>query len=305
MNRATRCAAPGKLLLSGAYAVLEGAPAIVCAVNRFAYAHDGEGEPTAEARAALANPPAVDARELSSDGKKLGLGSSAAALVASLSLRAAERGDDIESEVVREKIFEEARTAHARVQSGGSGVDIAASTFGGVLRYTLSAPHAVDREHVTLPPVVIAAFFSGTSVRTSDLRAKVDALRVRDAAKYFSCFAALGEAARAGSDAVRTNDARAFIAALALAAPALASLGNAADAPIFPSRWSSLCDVARAESAAFVPSGAGGGDTFVFVGTEPPSASFMERARSASMTSLALAIESRGVHVAEMEREET
>jgi phosphomevalonate kinase len=289
-----KCAAPGKLLLSGAYAVLEGAPAIVVAVNRFAYAFDGDGERTAESRAALGDAaPATDARELSHDGKKLGLGSSAAALVASIALRAHERGEDVASDAVRAGIFDTARSAHARVQSGGSGVDIAASTFGGALRYALGG-HA----RVALPrELQLCAFFAGSSARTSDLRAKVDALRARDASAFAARIEALSEIARAASDAIDTADPRAFIGALAASVPALAALGAAADAPILTPAWSTLGEIARAESAAFVPSGAGGGDAFVFVGTEAPSASFMERARAATMTPLDLAVEPRGVRV--------
>ncbi len=284
-----RVAAPGKVLLAGAYAVLEGAPAIVMAVNRFAIAHDGDGESTAEARAALDRAPAIETHELSHDGTKLGLGSSAAAVVAAIALRAAERGQDIESDATRRAIFESARAAHAQVQSGGSGVDVAASTFGGVLRYTL-------RDHVrfTLPDVHVAAFFAGTSARTSDLRAKVDALHARDEKSYAASIAALADCATSAS---RAADPRAFIDAIAQSGPALTALGEAADAPIFPPKWSRLSDVARAERAAFIPSGAGGGDAFVFVGTAAPSASFMERARAAGMTPLALAIDFRGVHV--------
>jgi phosphomevalonate kinase len=111
-----RAAAPGKLVLAGAYAVLEGAPAIVCAVDRCAYAFDGEGRSTREVEAAFPEgAPAVDVSELESDGKKLGLGSSAAALVAALALRATQRGEDVSSASVRRAIFERAREVHARV----------------------------------------------------------------------------------------------------------------------------------------------------------------------------------------------
>jgi len=63
--------APGKLVLTGAYAVLEGAPAIVAAVDRYAVVD-------------TQSPGKVDVRSLHDEaGQKLGLGSSAASLVAS------------------------------------------------------------------------------------------------------------------------------------------------------------------------------------------------------------------------------
>ena len=79
--------APGKVVLSGAYAVLEGAPAIVAAVDRYVVA-DASREATrvtpevehALARRGAAAAPWFDASALRDEtlGKKLGLGSSAA-----------------------------------------------------------------------------------------------------------------------------------------------------------------------------------------------------------------------------------
>ncbi|MBM4364466.1 MAG: phosphomevalonate kinase, partial [Deltaproteobacteria bacterium] len=78
--------APGKLVLSGAYAVLEGAPAIVTAVDRWVTADTGRPADrlTPEVSAALAGrtAPWFDAGPLRDGEQKLGLGSSAAILVA-------------------------------------------------------------------------------------------------------------------------------------------------------------------------------------------------------------------------------
>src|SRR5258708_4450324 len=106
-----KAAAPGKLVITGAYAVLEGAPAIVCAVDRYAYAEDRDGptiadgdrpwRSTREVTAALDPAPATDTSALEDAGQKLGLGSSAAALVAALGLRHAQKGDDLDAAHVR------------------------------------------------------------------------------------------------------------------------------------------------------------------------------------------------------------
>src|SRR5215472_10009477 len=150
-----RAMAPGKLLLTGAYAVLEGAPAIVTAVDRYAVAdaNQTDEKPPLEVRAAFGEDhpaPRADVRALRDEtGRKLGLGSSAAALVASLGARALARGEDLRSPIVRALIFRAARAAHARAQGGGSGVDVAASVHGGMLRYSIdSNGHATVR---TLP----------------------------------------------------------------------------------------------------------------------------------------------------------
>ena len=139
MTQGLRVVAPGKMLLSGSYAVLEGAPALVCAVDRYAVAREASGDAaSAEVAAAFGAeaPPSVDVSALSRGGDKLGLGGSAAAVVAALGYRFASRGEDLGRAPVRDAIFRDARRAHARVQGGGSGVDIAASVYGGVLRYS-------------------------------------------------------------------------------------------------------------------------------------------------------------------------
>jgi mevalonate kinase len=79
--------APGKVVLSGAYAVLEGSPCIVTAVDRYVTADATRPAQhiAAEVREAMAPPfPHIDASELRAEGRKLGLGSSAAIVVASL-----------------------------------------------------------------------------------------------------------------------------------------------------------------------------------------------------------------------------
>lgn len=295
-----RVIAPGKLVLTGAYAVLEGAPAIVAAVDRYA---------VADAR----SPGKIDVRALQdAGGQKLGLGSSAASIVASFGARALARGDDPRHAAVRNEIFRSARDAHQRQQGGGSGVDVAASVHGGVLRYTVLRPspssrppqspasssgsagrrfetsiHAVDSP----PGLVLAAFWSGTSARTSDLLARVDALRARGGA--VAVFTALRGVAEEAADAI--GDAGRFVQRAAAFGRALAALGDAADAPIVPPAFAELSALAEREGAAFFPSGAGGGDVAVWLGVEPPSSVFSARATALALSPLAIAIDHGGV----------
>jgi len=288
-----RACAPGKLLLSGAYAVLGGAPAIVCAVDRHAYATRGDG-PTTREVSELGEPVAVDVRELQSPGgDKLGLGSSAAALVAAIALMAAERGDDVEDATVRATIFERARAVHARVQGGGSGVDVAASTYGGVLHFEGGRVRSV-----ALPANVrLEAVFSGASARTSVLRERVDALAAHDAARYVERISALAACAVTAAAAIDRGDGALFVSAVAGHLGALEALGSAADAPIVLPPFAELGRRAVGLGGAFIPSGAGGGDLGVWVGTTEPPASFKKEAERLAMTHVPLHIDSRGVHL--------
>jgi phosphomevalonate kinase len=273
--------APGKLVLTGAYAVLRGAPAIVVAVDRYAVA-DTE------------SPTVVDVHTLHDEnGRKLGLGSSAATLVASLGSRAVARGEDPRQAPVRAEIFRAAREAHAREQGGGSGVDVAASVFGGMLAYELAGK--TPRINVVEPPgaLVLEAYWSGTSARTSDLRARVDKLFARSPKS--AAFTSLRDVAEQAALSARQGDARGFVERAAAFGRALAVLGQASDAPIVPPSFAELAQVAEEEHAAFLPSGAGGGDVAVWLGTAPPSAEFGRRAAALAIRHLPLSLDRGGV----------
>jgi phosphomevalonate kinase len=271
--------APGKLVLTGAYAVLDGAPAIVAAVDRYAFADSREPE--------IVDTSALHDRR----GQKLGLGSSSASLVASFAARAVARGDDLRESRVRASLFRAAREAHALAQGGGSGADVAAAVHGGVVRYTVCGREASVRSARLPDGVVWAAFWSGTSARTSELVARVDALRARDAR-------ALNElhlvAARAAAS-VDAGDARGFVLAARDYGRALDTLGRAADAPIVPPPFAELAALAEGERGAFLPSGAGGGDVAVWLSTAPPSGAFVSRAGALGMSLLDVRLDSDGV----------
>src|SRR5690606_2525725 len=123
-----------------AYAVLRGAPALVTAVSRFAEADASRPAPfvtpeVAEALRELAPDraaPWFDASSLRERGAKLGLGSSAAILVASLGALDPP-GADQPRPAWRGRIYERALRAHRRAQGGGSGIDVAAAALGGTL----------------------------------------------------------------------------------------------------------------------------------------------------------------------------
>jgi phosphomevalonate kinase len=295
--------APGKLLLTGGYAVLEGAPAIVCAIDRYAVASDDppdavSPEIAAAMEKARALAPHVDVSSLFSDGRKLGLGSSAAAVVAALGHVAAVRGHDPALVGVRREIFDDARAAHARVQSGGSGVDVAASVYGGVLCYTLKGAGSPSVAPMDLPhDLRVDAYFSGHSVRTSDMRARVDRLKERDHRLFDARMRELCAAAEAAAAAIAESDAGRFIDAARAGEAGLRALGCDADAPIVPAYSTALARTAAEEASAFLPSGAGGGDVFVRLGQRPPSERFAREARLAGLERLDLRVDVLGVHV--------
>lgn len=287
--------APGKLVLTGAYAVLDGAPAIVMATSRGALADGARTNPSpgAEVRAALgdAAAPHVDAASLFLGSRKLGLGASSAILVASLAVRDLARGADLGGEAYRLSLFERARAAHATAQAGGSGVDVAASVHGGVLEYV---PGSATRR--ALPPGTrVHVFACGTSASTSELRAQVDRFAAASPAAHRACIDELGAIAHEAADAVKSGSRERFVVAIRRAARGLFRLGVGAGAPIVPEGFDALEDLAAASGAAFSVSGAGGGDVAVYVGSAPPSAAFAQRAHALGLLEIDVALDEKGV----------
>lgn len=292
-----RARAPGKLVLSGAYAVLDGAPALVTAVDRFVVADASRPAErvTPEVRAALADEPApwFDASALREGDEKLGLGSSAAILVASLAARELSRGPRSDGELA-ETVLRPALAAHARAQGGGSGVDVAAASYGGTLVYRLT-PHEPTVTRVALPKaIVVETWWSGRPAATSGFVSRVRALRERDPGDYATLIDAQSAAALRAEHAVNTGDAAGFVAALHGQRAALAALGRVAGVPIVTPEADALAS--RAAPAAVLPAGAGGGDVLLHVGFEPSTPEFRELAASLGHRLLSLALGARGVH---------
>lgn len=306
-----KAVAPGKLVLTGAYAVLEGAPAIVVAVDRYAVADAVRriraSSPEVDAAFDGTPAPETDVRaQQAPDGRKLGIGSSASAVVAALAADALARGEDVATSAVRGRIFAAARAAHARVQGGGSGVDVAASVYGGVLRYALSGETPAIRTLAWPVGLTMAVFASGVAVRTSDLRARVDGARRRAPRAFDQRLAAMHRGAASAADSLEAGDPLGFIAAARAYGDLLGELGRLAEAPIVTAEVRELADLAAStssEHAAFLPSGAGGGDVAVWIGVSSPPAAFQERARELAHVPLSLSIDTRGVRAAPLESE--
>lgn len=256
-----RARAPGKLVLSGAYAVLEGAPALVLAVDRFVVADASlpAALETAEVAAAVragvcARAVGFDASALRSDDgqRKLGLGSSAAILVATLLVSPGPRARP----ALSRGWIEDAIRAHREAQGGGSGVDVVACACGGVVRAALEGGEVRWDRHALPDGVSLSVWSMGAEASTRGMLERVRALRAEAPARHAALLGALGEAARAGADATRARD---LLDALAAQAATLRALGDAAGAPIVPAAIRAVTD-ALAPRVVVLPSGAGGGD---------------------------------------------
>ncbi len=299
-----KASAPGKLLLSGAYSVLEGAEAIVTAVDRYVLC-DSERPAervTPEVLAALGPSPApyFDASALRAENRKLGLGSSAAILVASL---AALHERVEEPEALRRSIESVAVAAHRRAQGGGSGVDVLASVWGGTAIVRRTPDTLLLRRSVPLPgDLVVEAWAADVSASTPLLLARVAAFREREPARHAQVMAELHASATRAARALEASQSRGIIAEMNAQRQWLSALGAGAEVSIVTDQVHALAASASSCEAAVLPSGAGGGDIVLWVSSLPSPPEFRSLAAQLGHELVPLGLGARGVEQLPAER---
>jgi phosphomevalonate kinase len=299
--------APGKLVLSGAYAVLDGAPAVVTAVNRYVLA-DASRPPTfvtPEVSAALdarggGAAPWFDASALRDQGRKLGLGSSSAIVVASLAALELSASPHRSTQALQQAVFLPALRAHRAAQGGGSGIDVAAAVFGGTL-LARRRGEALEVVPVSLPPGLhLEVWSAGTSASTAALLGCVARLAREDAALHRALLEPQADAALLAAAALRAGDLETLLDALSRQCESLAALGRAAGAPIVTAEVRELHAHARLGGGVVLPSGAGGGDVALYAGAAAPTASLRKAADASGYVPIeGLRVDARGMHSTE------
>jgi phosphomevalonate kinase len=301
--------APGKILIAGEYAVLDGGEAVVMAVNRRARAQLGAepqelspffaaaarvvAEELGADRADILARVAVDSAELRDDsGAKLGLGSSAAAITAAVALALPPPGD-------RKLLHRVAHRAHAAAQGGtGSGADVAASVWGGVLlcRAPDRAGDPLRVAPIALPAdLVLVPVWLGRPADTRTLVAAMTDFARREPAACHALYARIAAAAADLSGALRASQA---ITALWEGGVAAAELGRAAGVEVVTGGHRLLNERAEALGGVAKATGAGGGDVALGAFPSPEAAEhFRADARSLGMKVLDLSVDPDGARV--------
>ena len=328
--------APGKLFVLGEYAVLDGCPAVVAAIDRVVevtvesrragrgirldatvgcaeYSHinqlpdSGPWRFVAGAlRAALYVCPGLAARHISitiasaldhGPGTKLGLGSSAAVTVGVIAAACAAGGTHLNDKASRHRLFALALETHRRVQGQrGSGADIAASVYGGVLLFQ-PRQRTAEVTSLALPANTrLLAGWSGEPSSTADLVERYRAARNGSSA------------ARAAFVAASRTVVEEFVAGLAhdtLSSHAvltngdlLEQLANDLALPLMTPRLRELVAIARAHGAAAKISGAGGGDCGIALAQDSDTARRVRNAwKAAGLTALDINLTKQGVNI--------
>lgn len=262
MSAELRVCAPGKVMVLGEYAVLDGAPALVAAVDRGVRCRVGPGAGVYApgdtrfvdaALAAVQAPPRAYTFEdqhpldLSS---KAGFGGSAAAVCAAVVAGLAAAGRPWAGAV------EQAVAVHRAVQGGGSGVDVRACWAGGLRRFEGAASRP-------LAPVRLRVVWSGASAATGS---RVQCyLTLYNRAPFVARSAAL-------VDAFEQDPIGALREARALLVEMAAQAGLEYRTPALDR----ITHLAEALGGAAKPSGAGGGDIAVALLPDPDAESTFE-----------------------------
>ena len=264
--------APGKVVLSGEYAVLDGAPAICMALNRRAIAKVDES-PDGQCHVATpgfagddrfrivdavcggvrpARSIALDTQAFSDKGSKTGIGSSAAltvALVAALGKS--------------ENVFVPSLRAHSELQGGaGSGVDVAAAVHGGLIEYEMKTRSV---SHIDWPEgLAWRLIWTGVAASTEAKLAKL--------AKHAGgpSRSALGLASYKMAEAWRSGNTDKILSEYVAYIGVLRQFSVDHDLGIFDAGHEQLTDAATFDGLIYKPAGAGGGDIGVLFGRNEP-----------------------------------
>ena len=309
--------APGKLVVSGEYAVLAGAPALVAAVNRrvtctlsprdsgdwrfssTGFEEDVTLSKTVVFKAGQTTVPGIARRMIAESdapehlhvridstpcyrrGVKLGIGSSAATVTAVAAAFGVLGGSAPR--------LAELYDLHADFQGGGSGLDVAAAVTGGVIRFEdrVATP-------VRLPPGIHLSFvFTGAGSRTTEMLSRFEAWRRQGAT------AALERLAAAAREVVDcTAQADSFLEALAEYTDVLERFDQTARIGVFGPGHRRARQLAQRFGAVYKPCGAGGGDTGLGASTDADAIrSFERQAQRAGLSVLAMGISRDGIKV--------
>ncbi len=329
--------APGKMLLCGEYAVLEGYPALVTAVDRYVIctrtpadniqvSAQGIGPYSVYDRQTHFDIPQdinhffkiacavfscarqrdleipkgtyhIDSSALYANHsrQKLGLGSSAGVCVAI----AAQLFTDPQKSLNHTAVFELALAAHRSLARGpSSGVDVAASCFGGLLRFTLSAEKSplivsLQCEPTQLP---ILCVFTGHSQGTPHFVKAVMQAKVEKSESYRQIMDSLLQLNAQFETELFSLNWHALNNIVMDMIKQLEALGALAGIHIASSIHQRIAKIAQYHGGCAKPSGAGGGDIAICFIPPASQMGFLKDIQLAGLLHIPLQLAAAGVN---------
>jgi phosphomevalonate kinase len=248
-------------------------------------------------------------------GKKYGLGSSAAIVVAIISSILSYHGE-FKNDLDLEKIFKLSAIAHLKTQGNGSGTDIAASVYGGWLQYSTYSSKWLIKEirreeniinlikmswpnlyigRLTPPKELrLAVGWTQESVGTAPMVEKIESFQDKNIECYQEFLKESFDSVTGLIGAFETGDVKKAIESLYKNRKALLSLGEQAGVKIETKKIKVLCTIAdrfgRGKS-----SGAGGGDCGIaFIEGDDELHKLLRQWQEIGITPLDLEVASKG-----------
>ncbi|MBL6974260.1 MAG: hypothetical protein ISR64_00885 [Deltaproteobacteria bacterium] len=312
-----RIVAPGKLILMGEYAVIDGAAGVVMAVDRYATVERkslGLGNTPRDdlvsfarsetaARLGCSFSPGAfraDSSSLWQDGLKLGLGSSAAVAVCAVASTFHEVGKDVGLASTRRRMWGMAREIHERFQdSRGSGLDVAAALFGGVTHMRTGNTGSPPDFLPWTPPAGLRLIkvWSGKPASSPDLVGRVSRFGLQNPVEYGRVIDRMAETAERFA-AEGPDSLHVVLESFNQYAALMDELGRRSGACIVTEQMAEVLAQARKAGGAAKPSGAGGGD--FIVAAFPVNGAwekFSQEAKAMGMVPMDLPVALEGVHV--------
>lgn len=192
---------------------------------------------------------------------KIGVGSSAAVVV-SLVNGLSHISDDLDFS--QQELYTHALAIHRNAQDGrGSGIDIAASVFGGTLQYQLDqADFSVSRiqKLVPLESLFVIPVWTGASASTSALIQKLSQKKAAQPDEYTTIMNRLVSLSEDACRAYAASNTSVFTRTADLYFHAMLTLGEFIQAPVISTEHLEIRELVQSVGAAYKPSGAGVGD---------------------------------------------
>jgi mevalonate kinase len=304
--------APGKIPLVGEYAVLEEGSAVLAAITRHAKAQfttraDAMSPMVSEVvkrtkaelgEVAAALPPGsvlVNTDAFQQGSEKSGFGTSAAIAVASVGAVFEALGlaiRDHKSQILA--ITDGAR--RAAQGNAGSGADLAASAYGGLIKIVRQQNFPPQVEPLAAPTGLHLVLFSaGNSVKTGRVLEGVKQYAARDPVGYEQAMDNLREIAQHFVEELTKGSATGALVAAGRYGDRLVKLTADAAVPIMTDDFTLASELARALGGIAKPTGVGGGAIGVALFATPESARLFRRACPESLACLDADLDRLGV----------
>jgi len=212
-------------------------------------------------------------------GKKFGLGSSAAVVVGVIK---AILHWHLEKEPSPELVFKLASISHVAAQGNGSGADVAASAFGGIIQYSsfqaewlrnqYNQSHSLmelletDWKYLSISPIELpedihlCIGWTGSPASTGSLVDQIKGLKKTNFDKYQKFLECSREAVDNILKGIYENNLPLLLNGIKQNRAALVTVGKDANVELETSMITKLCNLAERHGGAAKQSGAGGGD---------------------------------------------